>query len=126
VRIPFMGGPLYEQRSDHASPLTSLIQGRIPSFIVANARDVADLTNCVYAMILRASPSGSSTMRHSLSQTIVLLVSGSVGSHFKPGTLGLPVAANAAHDEAIFFASACASGVLPVPCSQRLVLSKQN
>src|SRR6476659_5323271 len=77
-------------------------------------------------MILRASPSGSSSMRHSLSQLIVLLVSGSVGSHFKPGTLGVPVAANVAHDEAIFFASACASGVLPVPCSQRFVLSQQN
>ena len=80
----------------------------------------------LYAMILRASPSGSSTMRHSLSQIIVLLVSGSVGCHFKPGRLGFPVAANAAQDEAIFFANACASGVLPVPCSQRFVLSKQN
>src|SRR6476661_10668654 len=77
-------------------------------------------------MILRASPSGSLVMRHSLSQIIVLLVSGSVGSQFNPGRLGFPVAAKAAHDDAIFFARACASGVLPVPCSQRLVLSKQN
>src|SRR5512146_1334234 len=77
-------------------------------------------------MILRASPSGSLIIRHTLSQTIVLLVSGSAGSHFKPGMLGFPVAAKAAQAEAIFFANACASGVLPVPCSQRLVLSKQN
>src|SRR6185437_5641716 len=77
-------------------------------------------------MILRASSSGSFAMWHSLSQTIVLFDSGSVPSHFRPGTLGLTVAANAAQDEAIFFASACASGVLPVPCSQRFVLSKQN
>src|SRR5215469_13342621 len=77
-------------------------------------------------MILRACPSGSFTMRQSLSQTIVLFASGSVGCQFKVGIDGLPVAANAAHDEAIFFASACASGVLPVPCSHRLVLSKQN
>jgi hypothetical protein len=34
-------------------------------------------------MILRASPSGSFTIRHSLSQIIVLLVSGSVGCQFK-------------------------------------------
>src|SRR6185295_15413505 len=77
-------------------------------------------------MILRASASGSFAIRHWSSQIIVLLVSGSVASHFRPATLGFPVAANAAHDDAIFFASACASGVLPVPCSQRLVLSKQN
>src|SRR5579863_2504593 len=77
-------------------------------------------------MILRASASGSFTMRHSLSQIIVLFVSGSVGDHFKPGTLGFPVAANAAQDAAIFLASACASGVFPVPCSHLLVLSKQN
>src|SRR6185312_5942271 len=77
-------------------------------------------------MILRASPSGSLTMREVLSKTMVLLVSGSLGSHATPGTLGLPVRANSAHAPAIFFASACASGVLPVPCSQRLVLSKQN
>ena len=77
-------------------------------------------------MILRASASGSSAMRQSLSQIIVRLVSGSVGAQFNPGMLGFPVAANAAHDAAIFFASACASGVLPVPCSQRFVLSKQN
>jgi len=65
-------------------------------------------------------------MRHWFSQTIVLLVSGSVASQINPGTLGFPVAENTAQDEAIFFANACASGVLPVPCSQRLVLSKQN
>ena len=55
-------------------------------------------------MILRASPSGSFTMRHSLSQIMVVLVSGSVGAHFKPDMLGFPVAANAAQDAAIFFA----------------------
>ena len=93
-----------------------------PAHVLARGAQAA----CLYAMILRASPSGSSTMRHSLSQIIVLLVSGSVGSHFKPGRLGFPVAVNAAHEEAMFFASACASSVLPVPCSQRLVLSKQN
>ena len=65
-------------------------------------------------------------MRHSLSQTIVRLVFGSVGCHASLGRLGLPVAANLAHDDAIFFAKACASGVWPVPCAQRLVLSKQN
>jgi hypothetical protein len=65
-------------------------------------------------------------MRHSLSQIIILFVSGSVGNYFKPGMLWSPVAANAAQNAAIFFASACASGVLPVPCSHRLVLSKQN
>ena len=77
-------------------------------------------------MILRASPSGSLTMRHSLSQIIVRLVSGSVASQVKPGMLGIPVVAKAAQDAAIFLANAWASGVLPVPCSQRLVLSKQN
>ena len=77
-------------------------------------------------MILRASPSGSFIMRHSLSQIIVLFVSGSVGDHFRPGMLGFPVAANVAQDAAIFLASACASGVFPVPCSHLLVLSKQN
>ena len=77
-------------------------------------------------IILRASPSGSSAIRHSLSQIIVLFVSGSVGTHFRSGKLGFPVVANAAHDDPIFFASACASGVFPVPCSHRFVLSKQN
>jgi len=77
-------------------------------------------------MILRASPSGSFPMRHSLSQIIVLFVSGSVSDHFNPGIAGFPVAANAAQDAAIFFANVCASGVLPVPCSHLLVLSKQN
>ena len=77
-------------------------------------------------MILRASLSGSSTIRHWLSQTMVLLLSGSVGNQCNSGRLGFPLAANAAQAAAIFFASAWASGVLPVPCSQRLVLSKQN
>ena len=44
----------------------------------------------------------------------------------KPGWLGLPVRAKLAQAVAIFFASACASGPLPVPCAQRLVLSKQK
>ena len=57
-------------------------------------------------MILRTSPSGSFTMRQSLSQIIVRLVCGSVGCQVKPGTLGFPVAAKAAHDDAIFFANA--------------------
>ena len=65
-------------------------------------------------------------MQLSLSQTMVLLVSGSVGSQVSPGWLGLPVRAKFAQALAIFFASACASGVFPVPCSQRRVLSKQN
>ena len=65
-------------------------------------------------------------MRHSLSQIIVRFVFGSLGCQVSLGKLGLPVAANVAHDDAIFFAYACASGVLPVPCSQRFVLSKQN
>ena len=77
-------------------------------------------------MILRALPSGSLTMRHSLSKIIVWLLSGSVGCQLTSETDGLPVAAKAAHEEAILRARACASGVLPVPCSQRLVLSKQN
>src|SRR5690349_2155456 len=81
---------------------------------------------CHVRMIFRASPSGSFTIRHSLSQTIVLFVSGSLGAQFNPEMLGFPVAANAAHADAILFASACASTVLPVPCSQRFVLSKQN
>ena len=57
-------------------------------------------------MILRTSPSGSFTRRQSLSQIIVRLVSGSVGCQVKPGTLGFPVAAKAAQDDAIFFANA--------------------
>ena len=77
-------------------------------------------------MIVRAFASGSSAIRHSLSQTIVLLVSGSVGCHFRPGMLGSPFAAKESQEAAIFFANTCASGVLPVPCSQRFVLSKQN
>src|ERR1039457_6489624 len=76
--------------------------------------------------ILRISPSGSSTMRDSSSKIMVLQLSGSVGAHVNPGWLGFPVRAKLAHAVAIFFASACASGVLPVPCSHRLVLSKQN
>src|SRR5215469_15903614 len=77
-------------------------------------------------MILRTSPSGSSTILLSLSHTMALFVSGSVGAHFNPGLLGFPVAAKAAHDDAIFFANTCASGVFPVPCSHLFVLSKQN
>src|SRR5665213_2869786 len=65
-------------------------------------------------------------MRHSLSHTMVWLRSGSDGVHVSPGWLGLPVRAKLAHAFAIFLASACVSGVLPVPCSQRLVLSKQK
>ena len=65
-------------------------------------------------------------MRHSLSQTMVWLRSGSVGIHVNPGWLGFPVRAKFAHAVAIFLASACASSVLPVPCSHRFVLSKQN
>jgi hypothetical protein len=65
-------------------------------------------------------------MWHSLSQIIVRLVFGSLGCHASFGKPGLPVAANVAHEDAIFFANAWASGVLPVPCSQRFVLSKQN
>src|SRR3954464_6996629 len=75
---------------------------------------------------LRASPSGSFTIRQLLSQSMVLFVSGSDGSQAMPGTLGLPLAAKAAQEAAIFFASIWASGVSPVPCSQRFVLSKQN
>src|SRR5689334_19608024 len=84
------------------------------------------ISNDQLKMILRASPCGSFTIRQSLSQSMVLFVSGSDGSQGMPGMLGLPVAAKAAHDEAIFFARIWASGVLPVPCSQRFVLSKQN
>src|SRR5208337_4599611 len=51
---------------------------------------------------------------------------GSAGSQVNPGWLGFPVLAKLAQAVAIFFANACASGVLPVPCSQRLVLSKQK
>jgi hypothetical protein len=64
-------------------------------------------------MILRASASGSSDIRRSLSQIIVLLVSGSVAVHFRPGILGSPVAAKEAQEAAIFYASTCASGVFP-------------
>jgi len=77
-------------------------------------------------MILRTSPSGSSAMAHWLSKIMLLLLTGSVTVHASPGMLGFPDAANVAQALAIFFASACASGVFPVPCSQRLVLSKQN
>jgi len=70
-------------------------------------------------MIVRAFASGSSAILRSLSQIIVLLVSGSVGFQVRQGMLGSPVAAKEAQDAAIFFASTCASGVLPVPCSQR-------
>ena len=74
----------------------------------------------------RGSPSGSFTIPLWLSKTIVRSWSGSDGVHIKPGWLGLPVRAKLAHAVAIFLASACASGVLPVPCSHRLVLSKQK
>ena len=76
--------------------------------------------------ILRTSPSGSSAMRHWLSQTMVWLRSGSDGVQTRPGWLGFPVLAKFDHAVAIFLASVCASGVLPVPCLQRTVLSKQN
>ena len=68
------------------------------------------ISNDQLKMILRASPSGSFTIRQSLSQSMVLFVSGSDGSQGRPGMLGLPFAAKAAQEEAIFFASACASG----------------
>ena len=42
-------------------------------------------------------------MRHSLSNTMVLPVSGSDGFHVSPGWLGLPVRAKFAHAVAIFF-----------------------
>jgi len=51
---------------------------------------------------------------------------GSNGVQVRPLWLGLPVRAKLAHAVAIFLASACAFGVLPVPCMQRLVLSKQK
>jgi hypothetical protein len=53
-------------------------------------------------MILRPSPSGSSAIRHSLSQIIVLLVSGPVDAHFKPSILGFPVVANAGRSRTRF------------------------
>src|SRR5665213_648724 len=74
----------------------------------------------------RTSPSGSFTTRHSLSNTIVWPCSGSAAGHARSGWLGSPVRAKFDQAIAIFFAIACASGVLPVPCSQRLVLSKQK
>ena len=65
-------------------------------------------------------------MRQSLSKTMVWQRVGSLGVHFRPGWLGLPVRAKLAHAVLIFFASAWASGVFPVPCSHRFVLSKQK
>ena len=65
-------------------------------------------------------------MRHAVSKTIVGHRSGLNGVQGKPGWLGLPVRAKFAQAVAIFFASACASGPLPVPCAQRFVLSKQK
>ena len=44
-------------------------------------------------------------MRHSLSKIIVRFVFGSVGCQASLGRLGLPVAANVAHEDAIFFAN---------------------
>src|SRR5579859_1970318 len=78
---------------------------RTQSLIVFSLRDAGGKDHV--ERILRASPSGSFTIRHSLSQIIVLLLSGSVGCQVRPGRLGFPVAAKAAHEEAIFFASAC-------------------
>jgi len=57
-------------------------------------------------IIFRAFPSGSFTMRHSLSKIMVRLVSGSVGRHATPATLGFPEEANMAQDAAILCASA--------------------
>src|SRR5262249_3559846 len=82
--------------------------------------------NRYISTILRSSPSGSSTIRQRLPKTIVWQRVGSLGVHVNPGWLGLPVRAKLTQAVAIFLASACASGVLPVPCSQRFVLSKQN
>src|SRR5512136_784663 len=65
-------------------------------------------------------------MRQTLSNIIVCPRTGSNGVQVNPGWLGLPVRAKLAQAVAIFFASACASGPLPVPCSQRFVLSKQK
>src|SRR5581483_7624432 len=65
-------------------------------------------------------------MRQSLSKIMVWQRVGSLGVHFRPGWLGSPVLAKFAHAVLIFLASAWASGVLPVPCSHRLVLSKQK
>jgi hypothetical protein len=56
-------------------------------------------------MILRAGPSGSFTIRQSLSHSMVLSVSGSVASHWMPGMLGWPLAAKAAQQAAMFLAS---------------------
>src|SRR5512140_2461955 len=65
-------------------------------------------------------------MRQTSSKIIVGQRAGSNGAHGRPGWLGFPVRAKLAHAVAIFFASACASGPLPVPCAQRAVLSKQK
>ena len=50
----------------------------------------------------------------------------SLAAHVRPGWLGLPVRAKLTQAVLIILANACASGVLPVACSQRLVLSKQK
>src|SRR5512143_745732 len=65
-------------------------------------------------------------MRQTSSKTIVGHRTGSNGAQGRPGWLGLPVRAKLAQAVAIFLASACACGPLPVPCAQRAVLSKQN
>ncbi len=65
-------------------------------------------------------------MRQSLSKTMVGHWPGSNGVHSRPSWLGFPVPAKVAQAPAIFLARACASGVLPVPWSQRFVLSKQK
>src|SRR5436190_24246579 len=75
---------------------------------------------------LRSSPAGSPTMRQRLSKTIVWQRAGSLGVQANPGWLGLPVRAKFTQAVLIFFGSACASGVWPVPFSQRFVLSKQK
>ena len=50
------------------------------------------ISNDQLKIILRASPSGSFTIRQSLSQSMVLFVSGSDGSQGTPGMLGLTAA----------------------------------
>jgi DNA-binding transcriptional LysR family regulator len=94
--------PDFCNRPSHRTDLPPLEFPRVPSRLNTKC----DATPSHPKMILRASASGSFSIRISLSQTIVLFVSGSEGSHLTSEVLGLPLAANAAHDEAIFFASA--------------------
>jgi hypothetical protein len=56
-------------------------------------------------MIFRSSPSGSLTMRGSLSQTIVLSVAGSAGSQVSPRLTGVARAGKVRQAVAIFCAS---------------------